>query len=155
MEAEFHLLGATESYFRRTGVIIASICLSLTYIISASISVGMLIEKLGGFDMVCLWLATYIFFSLILLFLDISALYQKNDPERGTIMLAGYLFFCGLILLSAPSLYDSSGWTRNMYYISIGFFVFKFGYAIFNIILLANCHKGIPDHNISLRGNCR
>ncbi|AYV83878.1 MAG: hypothetical protein Hyperionvirus13_21 [Hyperionvirus sp.] len=155
MQGDFHLLGPTESYFRRTGVLVASIIFDLTYIISVSIFLGMLVEKLGLFDMTCIWGATYIFFATIVLSFDIGALYQKNDPERGSSMILGNLLLCFLLIWSIPSFKDLSSSVLIMYSVSIGFFALKCCYAVLNIILLTNCNRGIPEHNISLRRSCR
>lgn len=150
----------TESYFRRTPFLVSIIVLEIIYIISCSIGLGIVVadgQHNGMFSSLGLPITIFLFFSLIMLASQIRALYEKNSLERGSILLASYIWFGGIFMWQFPTrseLNDSNEYLRVLYIVSIVFIVLKFAFALFYIIVLVSCSKGIPEHNKTIKDNC-
>jgi hypothetical protein len=151
----------TESYFRRTPVLVASIMLRVAYIICCSMVIGELIGNEVRFLDLPFWFSFYLFESVIYLLFEIKTFAtDEKDPERASLLMAIYLGIGAITswkISGDPTIkdYSKDSFIFVMYVISIIYNAFSFLYALTCVTLLTRCRRGIPEHNVSLRKNCR
>lgn len=147
--------GHTESYFRRTSILIFLIFVNTSLIVLFSVSLGMLITLypsdwlLGSYPL---------FLALTRLGFEIQALYTKDDLERGSWMLCWYCFSGCVTIWKGVGLvpdHITNPFLTTVAWISFGVTVASCLLGFLYILVLVKCGTGLPQHNREIRIGCR